>query len=163
MPYSSTKKAVSVREVDPEALPISTPRYFLTLHIVARAPAPQNRWWLLMFCSAGARATTHRVVLTSLAFRAQIEGVRMHPTVTQMMPQTRHYVDRCLIFDKFDDMFKDYNDFTKICDVNFWKSIGAEFFFLRNGLCLVPSSRRILTSLKMQCRSWGSLWALLIR
>ena len=52
----------------------------------------------------------------------------MHPTVTQMMPQTRHYVDRCLIFDKFDDMFKDYDDFTRICDVNFWKSIGAEFF-----------------------------------
>ena len=52
----------------------------------------------------------------------------MHPTVTQMMPQTRHYVDRRLIFDNFEDMFEDYDDFTKIYDVNCWKSIGAEFF-----------------------------------
>ena len=52
----------------------------------------------------------------------------MHPTVTQMMPQTRHYVDRRLIFDKFEDMFEDYDDFTKTFDVNGWKSIGAELF-----------------------------------
>ena len=52
----------------------------------------------------------------------------MHPIVTQMMPQTRHYVDRRLIFDNFEDMFEDYDDFTKIYDVNCWKSIGAEFF-----------------------------------
>ena len=52
----------------------------------------------------------------------------MHPTVTQMMPQTRHYVDRRLIFNKFVDIFEDYDDFTKTCDVNCWKSIGAEVF-----------------------------------
>ena len=58
------------------------------------------------------------VVLTSLTFRAQIEGVSVHPTVTQMMPQTRHYVDRRLIFDKFEDMFDDNVEFTRICGVN---------------------------------------------
>ena len=52
----------------------------------------------------------------------------MHPTVTQMMPQTRHYVDRRLIFDNCEDMFEDYDNFTRLCDVNCWKSIGAEFF-----------------------------------
>ena len=35
--------------------------------------------------------------------------------------------------------------------------------FLRNGLCLVPSSRNILTSLKMQCRFSDLFWALWIR
>jgi hypothetical protein len=45
-----------------------------------------------------------------------------------MIPQTRHYVDRLLIFNIFEDMFKDYDDFTRICDVNCWKSIEAEFF-----------------------------------
>ena len=52
----------------------------------------------------------------------------VHPAVTQMMPQTRHYVDRRLIFDKFKDICEDNDDFTKIYDVNCWKSIGAEFF-----------------------------------
>ena len=82
----------------------------------------------LVVWDSGARATTHRVVLTSLTFRTQIEGVSVLPTVTQMMPQTRHYVDRRLIFNKFEDMFKDYDDFTRICDVNCLKSIGADFF-----------------------------------
>jgi hypothetical protein len=45
-----------------------------------------------------------------------------------MMPQTHHYVDRWLILYKFEDMLKDNNDFTRIYDVNCWKSIGAEFF-----------------------------------
>ena len=72
----------------------------------------------------------------------------VHPTVTQMMPQTRHYVDRRLIFDKFDDMFKDYDDFTRICDINCWKSIGAELF-RENCLCLVASSRRTLIRFKV--------------
>jgi hypothetical protein len=45
-----------------------------------------------------------------------------------MIPQTRNYVDRRLIFEKFEDMFEDYDDFTRIYDVNCWKSIGAEFF-----------------------------------
>jgi hypothetical protein len=54
--------------------------------------------------------------------------VSVHPAVTQITPQTRHYVDRRLIFDKFEDTFEDYDDFTRIYDVNSWKSIGAEFF-----------------------------------
>ena len=57
-----------------------------------------------------------------------MESVSVHPTVTHMMPQTRHYVDRRLFFDNFGDMFEDYDDFTKTCDVNSWKSIGAELF-----------------------------------
>ena len=118
MPFSSKNKAVSVREVDPEVIPISTPRYFLTLLIVARAPAAQVILFTEVVWAAGARATTHRVVLTSLTFRAQIEGVSVHPTVTRMMPQTRHYVDRRRNCNKFEDMFEDYDDFTRICDVN---------------------------------------------
>jgi hypothetical protein len=45
-----------------------------------------------------------------------------------MMPQTRHYVDRRLFFVKLEDMFEDYDDFARSCDVNCWKSIGAELF-----------------------------------
>ena len=52
----------------------------------------------------------------------------MHPTVTQMIPQTRHYVDRRLIFDKVEVIIEDYDAFTRIYDINCWKSIGAELF-----------------------------------
>ena len=128
MPFSSKKKAVTVREADPKALQISTPRYFLTLHIDPCAPAAQFRLFNQVVWAAGAQGSLHRILLTRVTFRAQIEGVRMHPTVTQMMPQTRHYVDRRLIFDKFEDMFEDYYDFTKIYHVNCWKSIEAELF-----------------------------------
>ena len=89
---------MTVREVDTEAILISTPRYFSTLHIVARAPLIEYVSLGLFYFISGARATTHRVVLTVLTFRAQIEGVSVHPTVTQMRPQTRHYVDRHLFF-----------------------------------------------------------------
>ena len=148
MPFSSSKRAVTVREADPEALPISTPRYFSTLHMVAGAPAPQDRSFLLLFWSAGAPATTHRVVLTSLTFRAQIEGVSVHPTVTQMMPQTRHYVDQRLFLINL-----------KICSKIMMLS--REFavltvdnrlelsYFREIGLCMVPYSRRILFRLKV--------------
>jgi hypothetical protein len=69
-------------------------------------------------------------------------------TIAQMMPQTRHYVDRRLNFDKFDDMFFYYDDFTKIHDFNCWKSIGAELFSRK---WFVPGafSRRILISFKV--------------
>ena len=70
----------------------------------------------------------HRVFLTHATFRAQIDGVDGTLSVTQMMPQTRHYVDQRLIFENFKDLFKHYDDFTIICDASSWKSIGAEFF-----------------------------------
>ena len=79
MPFSSKKKAVSVREVDPEVTPISTPRYFLTLLIVACAPGTQFSLFLQVVYVPGAQATTHRVILTLLTFRAHIEGVSIPP------------------------------------------------------------------------------------
>jgi hypothetical protein len=95
------KKAVSVREADPEVIPISTPRYFLTLHIDPGAPAAQVSLFTKVVWAAGAPGSSHRVILTLLTFRAQIDGVSVHPTVTQMMPQTRHYVNLSLVFVKF--------------------------------------------------------------
>ena len=101
MPFSSKKKAVSVREVDPEVIPISTPRYFLTLHIDPGAPGTHFRLFFKVVCVPGAPGSSHRVILTLLTFRVHIDGVSVHPTVIQMVPQTRHYVNLSLVFVKF--------------------------------------------------------------
>jgi len=45
-----------------------------------------------------------------------------------MMPQTRHYSERNLIFENFKDHFKDNNEFTKIYGRHSCESIGAEYF-----------------------------------
>ena len=45
-----------------------------------------------------------------------------------MMPQTRHNVERGLIYENYKIYFKDFDEFTRICDVNCCDSIGAEFF-----------------------------------
>jgi hypothetical protein len=45
-----------------------------------------------------------------------------------MMPQTRHYVDRRLIFNKFEDMFKGHAEFTRVNTISSWKSLGAQLF-----------------------------------
>ena len=95
------KKAVSVREVDPEVIPISIPRYFLTLHIDPGAPAAQVSLFTKVVWAAGAPGSSHRVVLTQVTFRGQIDGERETPTVTQMLPQTRYYVNLSLAFVKF--------------------------------------------------------------
>jgi hypothetical protein len=48
--------------------------------------------------------------------------------MAQMSPQTRHNVDRRLIFNRFKALFKDHAEFTRIYDVSSWKSHGAELF-----------------------------------
>ena len=98
------------------------------LHIVACAPGTQFSLFLQLVCVPGAQATTHRVVLTLLIFRAQVKGVSVHPAVTQMMPKTRHYVHRRLILNKIEDICEDNANFTRIYDDSYWKSIAAELF-----------------------------------
>ena len=128
MPFSSKKNAGTAGEADPEVLPISTPRYFLTQHIVACAPLIEYVSWSLFDCIRGAQATTHSIILIRVTFRGQFDGVRETPTVAQNLPQSRHYVDRRLIFDRFEIHFKDYAEFTRIYDVSSWKALGAELF-----------------------------------
>ena len=128
MPFSSKKKVGTAGEVDQEALPISTPRYFFTLYIDPGAPASVNSFLSEVLWAAGAPGSSHRILLTQVTFRAQIDGVTESPTVAQMPPQTRHYVDRRLIFNRFKALFKDHAEFTRIYDVSSWKSHGAELF-----------------------------------
>ena len=128
MPFSSKKKAVTAREADPEAIPISTPRYFLTLHIDPCAPGPQFSLFTQVVWAPGAQGSLHRIILTRVSFRAQIDGVSDTPSVAQMMPQTRHYVDSRLVFDVFKVIFKDHAGFTRVYDVSSWKSVGAQLF-----------------------------------
>ncbi len=52
----------------------------------------------------------------------------VHHTVTQMMPQTHHYIERGQIFAKFKECFKDTNEFVKLYGLHCCESIGAEFF-----------------------------------
>ena len=52
----------------------------------------------------------------------------VHHTVTQMMPQTRHYIERGQIFANFKEHFKDNNEFTKLDGLHCCESIGAEVF-----------------------------------
>ena len=157
MPFFPKKKAVSDREVDPVDTPISTPRYFLTQHIVACAPLIEYISWGLFDCVSGAQATTHRIILTQVTFRGQIDGVLETPSMTQMLPQTRHYVNLSLVFAKFQILFKDHAEFTKTYDVSSWKSIGAELFSRK---WFVPgalfSSRPHQLSWKMQLHYSGS-------
>jgi len=51
------------------------------------------------------------------------------PSIAQMMPQTRLYIERGLIFANFKDHFNDNNEFIKMYGRHCCKSIGAEFFF----------------------------------
>ena len=48
--------------------------------------------------------------------------------MAQMIPQTRHYTDRSIIFDHFKDLFYDFEEFVKLNIVPAWKSMGAEIF-----------------------------------
>ena len=112
MPFSSTKKAESAREADPEALPISTPRYFLTLHIDPCAPASQFSLFTQVVWAAGAQGSSHRILLIRFIFRAHIAGVTETPTIAQMTPQTNHYVERRLVFINFKYLIKGYDDWS---------------------------------------------------
>ena len=60
--------------------------------------------------------------------RSKFELDRATPTTAQMIPQTRHYTDRSIIFDHFKDLFYDFEEFVKLNIVPAWKSMGAEIF-----------------------------------
>ena len=48
--------------------------------------------------------------------------------MAQMMPQTRHYTDRTIIFEENEEHFSWFEDFTKQHKTASWKSMDAEFF-----------------------------------
>ena len=87
----------------------------------------------------------HRVFLTHATFRAQIDGVDGTLSVTQMMPQTRHYVNLSLVFVNFIFLFKDHAEFTKTCDISAGNHLELSYF-QENGLGRVPSSQHALIS-----------------
>ena len=101
MPFSLKNIDMTVREADPEALQISTPRYFLTHHIDPGAPEPQFSLFPQIVWGSGAPGSSHRILLTRITFRAQIDGVTETPSIAQMIPQTRHFIERDQIFCKF--------------------------------------------------------------
>ena len=147
MPFSSKKKAGTAREADSEAIPISTPRYFLTLHIDPGAPGPQFSLFHQIVWAPGAPGTSHRILLTRITFRAQIDGVTETPSIAQMKPQTRHYIERGQIFVNFKYLIKGYDDSMIICHVSSWISIGAELFS-RERFIPGASSRRNLIRIR---------------
>ena len=59
---------------------------------------------------------------------AQIDGVTETPSIAQLMPQTRHYIESGQIFVNFKEHFQDYQGFTKLYGLHCCDSIGAEFF-----------------------------------
>ena len=48
--------------------------------------------------------------------------------MTQMTPQSRHYVERSLIFDHFKVHFNNLGEFTKLNGLHCCESLGAELF-----------------------------------
>ena len=48
------------------------------------------------------------------------------PTAAEMIPQSRHYIDRQLIFEAFKSDFEDYHEFLAISSIQTWQSLGAE-------------------------------------
>jgi len=50
------------------------------------------------------------------------------PTSAQMIPQTRHYVDRAVIYDHFKEHFQDKADFMKSVTSTMWNAHGSEYF-----------------------------------
>ena len=45
-----------------------------------------------------------------------------------MIPQTRHYVDRAVIYDHFEEHFQDKADFMKSVTSTMWNAHGSEYF-----------------------------------
>ena len=45
-----------------------------------------------------------------------------------MRPQTRHYIERTIIFERFKDYFSSHDDFMKKDGVPMWKLLGAEIY-----------------------------------
>ena len=45
-----------------------------------------------------------------------------------MIPQTRHYVDRAVIYDHFKEHFQDKADFMKSITSTMWNAHGSEIF-----------------------------------
>ena len=94
----------------------------------------------------------------------------MTPTVAQMRPQSRHYTDRALIFERFKEHLSSFDDFMKVHCVSSWKLMDAVFFskkwylpgsFFRNAPCQLKDAVALGTFVFSPSASLGTRSAIL--
>ena len=66
------------------------------------------------------------LIFFSIPIRSKTGLVLVTPTAVQMLPQTRHYMDRSQIFKKFKDNFKSVAEFTELISIGSWESLGVK-------------------------------------